>query len=38
MKIDLNGNTKLSFFKDLYEDARANAVVRGRARKCGRVL
>ena len=27
MKIDLNGNTKLSFFKDLYEDARANADV-----------
>ena len=27
MKIVLNGNTKLSFFKDLYEDARANADV-----------
>ena len=27
MKIDLNGNTKLSFFKDLYDDARANADV-----------
>lgn len=27
MKIDLNGNTKLSFFKDLYEDARANSDV-----------
>ena len=28
MKIDLNGNTKLSFFKDLYDDARANSDVR----------
>ena len=27
MKIDLNGNTKLSFFKDLYDDARANSDV-----------
>lgn len=27
MKIDLNGNTKLSFFKDLYEGARANSDV-----------
>lgn len=27
MKLDLNGNTKLSFFKDLYEDARANSDV-----------
>ena len=27
MKIDLQGNTKLSFFKDLYEDARAKSDV-----------
>lgn len=27
MRIDLHGNTKLSFFKDLYEEARANSDV-----------
>ena len=27
MKIDLRGNSKLSFFKDLYDDARANSDV-----------